>query len=117
MKPTKYHNVKTIVDGITFDSKKEARRYSDLKLLLRAGEVIKFSRQPEFVVIEKFQNRWTGEAERANKYRADFAVKFKGADHWVIEDIKGGKGTQTKDFLLKRKLFIKRYPCLELRLL
>lgn len=114
---SKYHNVKTVVDGIIFDSKKEARRYSDLKLLQRAGEVITFLRQPEFVIIDKHRNKWTGKMERENKYRGDFAVKYKGMDHWVVEDVKGGDATKTKDFLLKRKLFIIRYPCLELRLL
>ncbi len=113
----KYHNIKTIIDGITFDSKKEARRYQDLCLLKRAGEVIEFFCQPEFVIIEKFRNKWTGGAERANKYRGDFAVKYKGLDHWVIEDVKGGDATKTGEFKLKRKLFLIKYPCLELRLL
>ncbi|HWQ64827.1 MAG TPA: DUF1064 domain-containing protein [Methanospirillum sp.] len=114
---SKYHNIKTIVDDITFDSKKEARRYLDLKLLQRAGEVVSYFRQPEFVIINKHRNPWTGKMERENKYRGDFAVKYKGMNHWVIEDVKGGDATKTKDFLLKRKLFIIRYPCLELRLL
>lgn len=35
----KYHNRKTVIDGITFDSAKEARRYMELKLLERAGEI------------------------------------------------------------------------------
>lgn len=117
MSQSKYRNIKIVIDGITFDSKKEGNRYVELKLLKQAGEVIDFFCQPVFLLQEKFRNGWTGKGEREIKYVADFAVKFANLNHWVVEDVKGGKVTQTKDFLLKRKLFLKRYACLELRLL
>jgi hypothetical protein len=49
--PNKYRNIKTIVDGITFASKKEAKRYSELKLLERAGMITDLELQPAFNLI------------------------------------------------------------------
>jgi len=48
MKTSKYRAVKTVVNGITFDSKKEAAYYNTLLLLKRAGEITKIDLQPEF---------------------------------------------------------------------
>lgn len=118
MKPVlKYRNVKTTVDGKTFDSKKEAKRHQDLNLLKRAGQVIEFINQPEFVLYVGERDKWTGEKIRDIKYRADFAVKYKDLDHWVVEDVKGGKATQTPDFIIKKKLFIQKFPCIEMRII
>ena len=49
-KPTKYNNIKTEVDGHIFDSKAEARRYNELKLLAATGEILGFGLQPSFVL-------------------------------------------------------------------
>ncbi len=45
---SKMRNEKVTIDGITFDSKKEAARYQELKLMLRAGAITGFERQVEF---------------------------------------------------------------------
>ena len=113
----KYNNAKTVIDGKKFDSKKEAKRYQELQLLKCAGEVVDFFCQPEFIIMEGTRDKWTGEKIRAVKYIADFAVKYKDEDHWVVEDVKGGKDTQTDVFLLKKKMFKNKYPCLELRVI
>ena len=47
-KKSKYGSIKTVIDNITFDSKREANYYNTLKLLKRAGEVLKIDLQPEF---------------------------------------------------------------------
>lgn len=117
LKVNKYRNVRVKSDGISFDSKKEERRYQDLKLLYRAGEITYFIVHPVFMLQESFLDNRTGKRERAITYEGDFAVKYIDLDHWVVEDIKGGNATKTRDFNNKRKMFIKRYPCLELRLL
>lgn len=109
MKPSKYRNVKTVFQGITFDSKKEAQRYQDLLLLQRAGVIGEIILQPSFTLQEKFITR-SGKWERAITYRADFAYKEIGRTIWTVEDV---KGKHTKDFELKRKMFLKRYPCVE----
>jgi hypothetical protein len=53
----KYNNKKTVVDGVKFDSKKEANFYQNLKLLQTAGEVKEFELQPVFVLLEKDKDR------------------------------------------------------------
>lgn len=118
---SKYRNIKTVIDGITFDSKKEAKRYQELMILKQSGDVEEFIRQPEYILQDGFVNPWTGKKEREIKYRADFLVKYKDQDHWIVEDVKGmGKSnrftTRTSDFNLKRKMFILKYPDLEFRL-
>ena len=92
---SKYHSIKTVVDGITFDSRKEAQRYSELKLLERAGEIHDLQLQVPFQLIPKTP------VGRAVKYYADF-VYYEG-DKMVVEDTKGMK---TKEYIIKRKLML-----------
>jgi len=118
---SKYNNVKTVIDGITFDSKKEAARYQDLLLLQRAGVIGEIIRQPSFVLQEKFVAR-SGEKIREITYRADFAYREKGKSIWTVEDVKGFSktskfSTETEGFKLKKKLFLKKFPCVEYILL
>ena len=102
---SKYKNKKTVVNGITFDSQKEAERFRQLLLMQQAGEIIGLRLQPEFTLQEAFTTA-RGERVRAIKYRADFAynriVKV-GAEirlEPVVEDV---KGYRTKDYELKKK--------------
>jgi len=85
----KFAAKKTMVDGIVFPSKKEARRYSELKLLERAGKIKHLRRQvPYKIVID-------------TRYVADFVYVdcFDGAE--IVEDVKGYK---TREYLRKKKL-------------
>ena len=98
----KYNAKKTIVDSITFDSKKEADRYCELKLLQRAGAItdlklqVPFELQPAFTL--------NGKKIRAIYYIADFMYQEGGA--YIVEDVKGRK---TKEYMLKRKMYAYRY--------
>ncbi|NLB90534.1 MAG: DUF1064 domain-containing protein [Clostridiales bacterium] len=105
----KYRNRKTIIDGITFDSKGEANRYCELKLLQRAGEISDLTLQPKFTLQESFKKN--GKTHRAITYIADFQYQENGKT--IIEDY---KGMETEVFRIKRKLFEKRYPDKELRI-
>lgn len=100
---SKYKSRKTVVDGIEFDSKKEAKRYSELKLLERAGQIQELELQKPFVLIpaQKVNGRVV---ERACKYIADFVYKENGKT--VVEDT---KGVRTKDYIIKRKLMLLVY--------
>lgn len=92
----KYGNKRVEVDGIRFDSKREAARWQELKLLERAGEIKGLERQVEYELIPKQPG------ERAVKYIADFRY----IDHdgkTVVEDTKGVK---TPVYILKRKLLL-----------
>lgn len=93
MKRSKYKNIKTVVDGIKFDSKKEARRYQDLKILERAGEIFGLELQPRFSIIVNGFKICT--------YVADFRYYEEGNPNEVIEDVKGVK---TAIYRLKNKL-------------
>ena len=95
----KYGNKKVEFDGVTFDSRKEAKRYAELKLLLRAGQITDLELQKEFVLIPKLTVN--GKTERAVKYKADFVYKENG--ELVVED---AKGMRTKEYIIKRKLML-----------
>ena len=90
----KYGKIKFTVDGITFASKAEARRYGELKLLVRAGEIQNLELQPKFALVG------IG-ATKICQYRADFAYQHTNGP-LVVEDVKGMK---TPVYRLKAKLF------------
>lgn len=100
----KFHAKKTEVDGITFDSKREADFYCQLKILQRAGEVKSFSMQVPFVLIPTFKH--LGKTIRGVKYIADFVVKYADG-HEEVVDVKGMK---TKDYIIKQKMLLSKYP-------
>lgn len=98
---SKYRAKKTEVDGIVFDSKKEARRYQELKLFEKAGVISDLQTQVKFVLIPA--QRINGKVvERECSYVADF-VYLDEAGKKVVEDTKGVK---TKDYIIKRKLML-----------
>jgi hypothetical protein len=102
---SKYGNRKTEIDGIVFDSQKEAQRYAELRLLERAGEIQNLQRQVPFVLIPK-QVRDGKTIERPVVYKADFVYTEKGEE--VVEDVKS-QATKTKEYILKRKLLLWQY--------
>lgn len=101
---SKYKAKKTLVDGIVFDSKKEAARYQELKLLEKAGVIKDLSLQPNFLLQDKF--KYQGKTHRKIEYIADFQYYIIKDKKWVIEDVKGFK---TDVYKLKKKLFLKKY--------
>jgi len=109
----KYRNKPQEEDGIKFASKAETRRYQELKLLIRAGEITDLETHPSFVL----QEAWTdkhGNAHSPIIYKADFMYKDKEKyGRTIVEDVKGGKGTQTPVFKLKIKLLLFKYQDIE----
>ena len=109
---SKYGATKVEVDGIKFDSKKEASRWTQLKLLERAGEISELQRQVKFLLIPARREKGTigpkggvkkGRIiERETSYVADFVYKDKNGQ-MVVED---AKGFRTKEFILKKKLML-----------
>ena len=103
---TKYRAIKTVVDGITFDSKKEAKRYSELKMMEKASIIATLRLQPEFKCMVK--------GKKVCTYKADFEylmVDEEGPDgqigYYIVEDVKGFK---TPVYRLKKKLVEACYP-------
>lgn len=106
----KYGNKKVSINGIKFDSRKEARRYAELVLLQRAGQISNLQLQVEYELIPSQYNWYYDNKgnkkkgmclERAVKYRADFVYTENGET--VVEDT---KGMRTKDYIIKRKLML-----------
>lgn len=104
----KYHNTKTIADGIKFDSKLEAERYAQLKILERAGVIRGLELQPSFELIPSFKKN--GKTWRRTVYKADFRYILCEDDSYIIEDVKGSTAVITDVFRLKQKLFEYKYP-------
>ena len=99
----KYHNKKTEVDGIKFASLKEAKRYSDLKLLETVGAISDLRLQVKYELIPS--QRIDGKVvERPCVYIADFVYKEGGQT--IVEDT---KGVRTKEYVVKRKLMLYKY--------
>lgn len=99
---SKYHAKKTTIDGITFDSRREAKRYSELKLMERAGAIKDLRRQVKYELLPPFSV--DGKHYRATTYVADFVYVEEGRE--IVEDC---KGFRTDVYKLKRKLFAHRY--------
>lgn len=85
---SKYRNEKTELDGVIYDSKKEARRAAELNLMLKNGEIITLARQVRFRLVQGIE------------YVADFVYITKDGEQ-IIEDVKGMK---TGVYKLKKKL-------------
>jgi hypothetical protein len=105
-KPAKYRNVKTVVDGHTFDSKLEAGHYQALKILADRGLISDLVLQPSFMLQEAFTDG-AGKKHRAIVYRGDFSFVRDGK--LVVVDSKS-PASLTPVFRLKQKMFLKRYP-------
>ena len=115
-KKSKYGANKTEVDGITFDSRKEARRYAQLKLMERAGAISDLQLQVKFILIPaQREPDKTGKRggvikgktiERECSYIADFVYIDTSTGKTVIEDAKGMK---TEVYKIKKKLMLYVY--------
>lgn len=101
---SKYHSRKTTVDGITFDSAREAKRYQELKLLERAGAIRDLELQVRFELIPSFDV--DGKHYRPTCYIADFVYTDAKTGKEVVEDV---KGVRTDVYRLKAKMFAQRY--------
>lgn len=121
----KYNNRETVVDGITFDSAKEARRYCELKMMERSGRISDLQRQVAYILIHTQRAEGTetykrgpnkgqrkpGEVlEKECRYVADFVYTMDGKT--VVEDVKGYRDQASAayaKFVIKRKLMLERY--------
>ena len=102
---SKYHSVKTEIDGITFASKHEARRYIELKYMERAGLISSLQLQRRFTLLGAQKDDDGKVIERPVVYVADFVYKDQ-TGKTVVEDAKGAK---TDVYKIKRKLMLSIY--------
>ena len=114
----KYGNIKTrTADGIDHDSRKEARRWNELLLLERSGEISDLRRQVKYVLIPKQTESFERYSERTGRrlkdgertiesecsYIADFVYVDSATGKTVVED---SKGVRTKEYRIKKKLML-----------
>ena len=102
-KSNKYNAVRVSFDDIKFDSKREMARYGELRLLEMTGQIEKLEVQPVYMLPGKI------------KYKGDFRYVEQGKV--IVEDVKGGKATQTRTFINKWKQVKELYPDVEWRLI
>ena len=100
-KANKYNARKTTVCGHTFDSKREAEIYLDLLSRKQHGEIIRIGLQPSYTLLEGFRDN-QGNKQRPITYTADFFVTYADGRAEVIEV----KGVRTRDYQLRKKLFL-----------
>ena len=92
-KKSKYNNTKTEVDGVVFDSAKEAKRFGDLKIREKAGEITGLCKQVSFQL-------------STCKYIADFVYYDKKQKEWIVEDVKSEMTKKLPVFRLKKKAMV-----------
>ena len=102
-KSNKYNAVRVSFDDMKFDSKREMARYGELRLLELDGQIEKLEVQPVYMLPGKI------------KYKGDFRYVEQGKV--IVEDVKGGKATQTRTFINKWKQVKELYPDVEWRLI
>lgn len=93
------------VDGIVFMSKKESKRYIELKELDKEGKIKDLELQPRFVLQTSFIDN-EGNKHRAIEYRADFRYFDKKTKQTYVEDV---KGMRTDIYKIKKKLLLYSY--------
>lgn len=102
----KYGAKKVVTPEGIFDSRKEHRRWCELRLLERAGKISRLRRQVKYVLIPaQHEEQYKKLIERECSYKADFVyVDADGQE--VVEDT---KGVRTADYKIKRKLMLYKY--------
>lgn len=104
MPASKYRAVKTESDGIVFASKKEAKRYGELKLLVRAGKIESLTLQPQYTLLVN--------GKVVGRYKPDFLYFDLETKRLVVEEV---KGFRVRDYALRRNVFKALNPDIEHR--
>ena len=99
---SKYGNQKVEVNGIKYDSKKEAKRASELESLERLGLIGKLERQKKFILQPSF--KFLGKNIREISYVADFVYCENG--RWVVEDVKSPITRKNHVYAIKKKMMM-----------
>lgn len=99
-KKSKYNSRKVRIDGIHFDSQKEADYYCELKLLLKSGIIDGFCRQARFVVTAG------NDETKVAEYVTDFVIFYPDKTYRIVDV----KGMETEVFKLKMKSLKEKYP-------
>lgn len=92
-KPNKYSAIKTEVDGLIFDSRREATRYQDLRYMQAAGEISDLRLKVKYELVVNGQ--------KIGSYTSDFEYEEEGKH--IVEDC---KGFRHRDYIWRKKLML-----------
>ena len=102
----KYRNKPKVLNGIKFDSEKEARRYQELKLLERAGKIKDLEIQPKFSLVKGVKFTGDNRAKPDLRYFADFAYTDARTGERVVEDVKSVATKESAVYKMKRHMML-----------
>lgn len=105
-KRSKYRAIKTVVDGITFDSKIESRRYGELKLLEAAGEITHLELQPVYKIT--INGKLICKVQPDFRYYTIQTPEKRG--ECIVEDVKSPVTMKNRAYRIKKKLLEASYP-------
>lgn len=108
-KTNKYNAIKTEADGIVFDSKFEAEKWNELKMLERIGIIKDLQRQVRFILLDEYVNN-KGEKIRPISYIADFCFFDMKKKQNMVMDTKSVATKNIEVYRIKKKLFEYKYP-------
>ena len=103
---SKYNSKKVVVDGIKFDSRREANRYTELMLLSKAGKIAGLTLQVPFVLAPSVKFAGARAAKPAIRYFADFVYSDTEQGKIIVEDVKSPATAKLAAFQLKRHLML-----------
>lgn len=115
-KPRKFRNEPVVVDGRRYDSKREAARHKELIRLEKAGEISHLECQPRFKLScgsEPILIR-SGRYPNGRQAIATFDFAYFDGRHRVVEDVKGGKATQTEAYKLRKAIVEAMHPAIKI---
>lgn len=104
LKGRKYRNQKVVIDGITFDSKREAGRYQELQALAARNLIEDLRHQVPFELAPGVRFSDEKRAKPALRYVADFAYRLDG--RLVVEDVKSAITAKAAAYRIKRHLML-----------
>jgi hypothetical protein len=104
---SKYLNIKTDYEGITFDSKKELKKYKEYKELEEKGEIKDLKRQVKYILIDKFT--LNGKTYRKTTYLADFTFISTKDGKLHVVDVKSPYTRKNPIYRLKKKIMAQKY--------
>ena len=108
VEPNKFHASGVEDDGYRFASKAEHRRYQELRLLERAGEIEDLQVHPFWFLLVPVLGTPRSRVV-VGRYTADFKYTRLPAEEEVVEDVKGGAATRTEAYRLRKKMIEATY--------
>ncbi len=106
VKPRKYRNKPVVVDGVRIDSRREARRWTELQIMERAGMIRDLQPQVTYILAPSVKIAGEGRARPAMRYTADFRYVDAKTGDVVVEDVKNPTTAKAADWRMRQHLMM-----------